>query len=109
MTAKKRELASDELRSYVNGVAARYRVYISAEDGLLSLLYDIDLLPEQLLHVLDVNPPAAGPNATRMAAICELWRDLAEARAVIRDIVADIAGAHTTHAAAIAKAQEDRR
>ena len=69
-----REAASPELKEYVEGVIKEYRSYVSATPDLLSLLYDIDLLPEQLLHVLRVNPSAAGPNATRMSAVCELWK-----------------------------------
>lgn len=70
----KKKAAPKELTDYVTGVAARYRAYINADPGLLSLLYDIDLLPEQLLHVLSVNPDAAAPNAARMTAVCELWK-----------------------------------
>ena len=35
-------------------------------------------------------------------------REIAELRAAIRDIIADVAGAHTRHAAAISRAQEER-
>jgi hypothetical protein len=64
----------DPYAAYVHRVVKEYSPLVDAEPGLLSLLYDIDLLPEQLLHVLEVNPNAAGPNATRMAAVCLLWR-----------------------------------
>lgn len=74
--ASKKTSASAELTKYVTDVVMKYRKYVNAEAGLTSLLYDVDLLPEQLLHVLDVNPPAAAPNAGRMAAICELWKRL---------------------------------
>lgn len=68
------EAASAELTGYVESVVAEYRPFIAGTPGLMSLLYDIDLLPEQLLHVLRVNPPAAVPNAARMSAVCELWK-----------------------------------
>ncbi len=42
-----------------------YRTFINENPALLSLLYDIDLLPEQIrLYV----------NATRMIAVCELFK-----------------------------------
>lgn len=42
-----------------------YRQFINENPPLLSLLYDIDLLPEQIrLYV----------NATRMIAVCELFK-----------------------------------
>lgn len=67
------ETADPELTEYVTATANKYRAAVNGQPGLLSLLYDVDLLPEQLLHVLEVNPPAAGPNAARLTAICELW------------------------------------
>lgn len=67
------DAASDELREYVDRVLIKYRSAVNGDPGLLSVLYDVDLLPEQLLHVLEHNPYAAGPNASRMALICELW------------------------------------
>lgn len=70
----KKTTPSPKLTEYVRGIVTKYQSYVNAESGLTSLLYDVDLLPEQLLHVLDVNPPAAGPNASRMAVICELWK-----------------------------------
>jgi hypothetical protein len=71
---QKPKSASAELIAYVEKIIKEYQEYIKATPGLLSLLYDIDLLPEQLLHVLCINPPAASPNASRMAAVCELWK-----------------------------------
>jgi hypothetical protein len=71
---KKPKPASAELRKYVEAMVNRYRAQVRDTPGLLSVLYDVDLLPEQLGHVLDVNPPAAGPNASRFGLICELWR-----------------------------------
>ena len=64
----------ESLDDCINEVAQRYRSYINEEPGLLSLLYDVDLLPEQLLHVLSVNPSNVAVNAMRMSAICELWK-----------------------------------
>lgn len=58
----------------VEDVARRYEQLVNSEPDLLSLLYDIDLMPEQLLHVLEVNPDAVTPNACRFAAVCELWK-----------------------------------
>ena len=62
-----------ELKQYVDAVLEKYRPVVNQTPELLSILYDVDLLPEQLLHVLEHNPPAAGPNASRMAMICELY------------------------------------
>mgnify|MGYP005819123015 CR=1 FL=1 len=64
---------ADEGAAFVHLIVGQYQGYINQEPGLLSLLYDIDLLPEQLLHVLRVNPDAAPVNASRMAAVCDLW------------------------------------
>jgi hypothetical protein len=68
------EVADQSLARYVDKVIEQYRPLVNAEPGLLSALYDVDLLPEQLGHVLQVNPQAAGPNAARFALICELWK-----------------------------------
>mgnify|MGYP000922428315 CR=1 FL=1 len=62
------------LKAHINLVADKYRPLVNAEAGLRSARYDVDLLPEQLLHVLDVNPDAAAPNANRFMLICELWK-----------------------------------
>jgi hypothetical protein len=70
----KRAKASKELTDYIRRIVEEFSPLVNEETGLQSLLYDIDLLPEQLLHVLDVNPPAAAPNAMRMVAVCELWK-----------------------------------
>lgn len=71
---ERRQLADADLTEYVTSIATRYGPYVNVTAGLLSLLYDIDLLPEQLLHVLDVNPSAALPNSQRFMAVCELWK-----------------------------------
>lgn len=42
-----------------------YRKMINATPGLTSLLYDIDLLPEQIVRAV---------NVSRMIAVCELWK-----------------------------------
>jgi hypothetical protein len=58
---------------YCKSVTSEYAEYINKEPELLSLLYDVDLLPEQ---VRTLKLPA---NAMRMAAICVLfkrWKDL---------------------------------
>lgn len=47
-----------------------YRSYISATPELLSLLYDIDMLPEQTVT-------RAG--AVRLAAFCEVWKRMESA------------------------------
>lgn len=56
---------STEEENVTELLTQKYRAYISDTPPLLSLLYDIDLLPEQIrLHV----------NAVRMAAVCELYK-----------------------------------
>ncbi len=49
--------------------------YVNDTPGLMSVLYDIDLMPEQISHVMDVNPRAAPVNCNRMVAFCMLWKD----------------------------------
>lgn len=71
--SKRQPVASKALTEHIEAVVVERRAAISADPGLQSLLYDVDLLPEQLLHVLRVNPPAAELNARRMVAICILW------------------------------------
>ncbi len=44
---------------------AEYRKFISDRPMLLSLLYDIDMLPEQCRTRI---------GATRLAGLCEVWR-----------------------------------
>ncbi len=67
-------VAMAEASCFVSGISSRFQSYVDTEPELLSLLYDLDLLPEQLLHVLQVNPSAAVANASRMVAVCELWK-----------------------------------
>lgn len=58
------EISQDEIKAAQEAVQP-YRTLITETPFLLSLLYDIDLLPEQIrLHV----------NATRMITVCELFR-----------------------------------
>ncbi len=63
-----------DLTAYVNGVVSRHAPTVNGHPSLQSILYDIDLLPEQLLHVLRHNPDVARVNAMRMAAFCILWK-----------------------------------
>ncbi len=59
-----REPNEDETKA-AQEVTQRYRKQISDTPELLSLLYDIELMPEQIrLYV----------NALRMAAICEVYK-----------------------------------
>lgn len=59
-----REPSEEEIKAATEAMAP-YRKQVSDTPELLSLLYDIDLLPEQIrLYV----------NATRMVAICELFK-----------------------------------
>ncbi len=46
-------------------IVSRYRAFISERPVLLSVLYDVDMLPEQV---------ASMAGASRLAAICEAWR-----------------------------------
>nr|WP_250808526.1 hypothetical protein [Neorhizobium tomejilense] len=51
--------------SGVSDVLSRYTTFINARPPLISLLYDIDLLPEQAFTFSD---------AVRIAAFCEVWK-----------------------------------
>lgn len=58
------EISQEEIKAVQEAVQP-YRKQINETPLLLSLLYDIDLLPEQIrLYV----------NATRMIAVCELFQ-----------------------------------
>lgn len=72
-TAKPEE-PPKELVDWINTVLAEYSKLINVNPELTSILYDVDLLPEQVSTVLRVNPRAAAPNVSRMSAICELWK-----------------------------------
>lgn len=102
--ATKPEEPPKALVDWVNEVLSEYTGLINSESELLSILYDVDLLPEQVATVLRVNPRAAGPNATRMSAICELWKRntaantrLARQRAVIEVMDAALAESAEQH------------
>lgn len=56
---------TDEETKEASAMTQPYRKFINDNPPLLSLLYDIDLMPEQI--VLRVN-------ALRMVAVCELFR-----------------------------------
>jgi len=55
----------EDVEKFIEDVTQPYRAYITATPALLSVLYDIDLLPEQIRLPV---------NAIRMAAFCELWQ-----------------------------------
>lgn len=58
---------SDEEEAAVAKVVDPYRTQVNDTPALLSLLYDIDLLPEQIPHFA---------NAKRMVAVCEMFKRL---------------------------------
>lgn len=49
----------------VDEIVRPYRAYISATPELMSLLYDIDMLPEQTISIV---------GAIRLTAFCEVWK-----------------------------------
>lgn len=49
----------------VDKIVQPYRSFINSTPELLSLLYDIDMLPEQTISI---------PGAIRLAAFCEVWK-----------------------------------
>lgn len=58
------EVSDEEIKA-AGEATQPYRAFINENPPLLSLLYDIDLLPEQIrLYV----------NANRMIAVCELFK-----------------------------------
>lgn len=54
-----------EVEEHITEIVKPYRKQISETPELLSILYDIDLLPEQIKLPV---------NAIRMAAFCELFK-----------------------------------
>lgn len=58
-------LGATEDQNPVYQILKGYRSYISARPELVSLLYDIDMLPEQTVT-------RAG--AVRLAGLCEVWK-----------------------------------
>ena len=65
------EVSDDEILAYKKAVEP-YLAQINNTPELLSMLYDLDLLPEQIRYAA---------NASRMIAICELMQQRDEARA----------------------------
>lgn len=59
------ELPDAEQRKEMDAAIQPYRQQISGTPALLSLLYDIDLLPEQIRILVNVG---------RMIAVCELFK-----------------------------------
>lgn len=59
------EEAREAARPRVNEILDNYLKQINSTPELLSLLYDIDMLPEQTTSVI---------GATRLAAFCEVWK-----------------------------------
>lgn len=59
------EMPTDDERREMDEAMVPYRKQISSTPGLLSLLYDIDLLPEQIRLPVNVG---------RMIAVCELFK-----------------------------------
>jgi len=64
--AEQEAKAKADAEKFIEEVTRPYRKYINDTPDLTSVLYDIDLLPEQIRLPV---------NATRMAAFCELWKN----------------------------------
>jgi hypothetical protein len=56
---------AEDIATFIEEVTHPYLKFINETPALLSVLYDIDLLPAQI---------RLSVNATRMAAFCELWQ-----------------------------------
>ena len=56
---------SDEEEKAAREATQPYRKFINENSPLLSMLYDIDLMPEQIVLAV---------NANRMIAVCELFK-----------------------------------
>ena len=69
MRNKQRERAEAKAELVAQGIVAPYCKQINETPALLSLLYDIDLLPEQIRLPV---------NAVRMAAFCDVFSKLTE-------------------------------
>jgi len=65
--SKRRKAPTSKQKEIAQRMTQGYRQQINETPALLSLLYDIDLMPEQI--VLPVN-------AVRMSAVCELFKRL---------------------------------
>lgn len=61
------EKEAADVAQFIDEITKPYRKQVSETPALLSLLYDIDLLPEQIRLPV---------NATRMVAFCELFKRL---------------------------------
>lgn len=62
-------MPDDETRREMDEAMAPYRKQVRETVALTSLLYDIDLLPEQIRLPV---------NVTRMIAVCEMFKVLTE-------------------------------
>lgn len=71
MRNKLKERAEEAAMECAQKVIAPYRSQINNSPALLSLLYDIDLMPEQIRN------PA---NAIRMVVICKIFSMLSESQ-----------------------------
>lgn len=69
MRNKKQERAKKAELDAAQKICAPYRQQINSTPALLSILYDIDMLPEQTVTV---------PGAIRMAAFCEVFARLTQ-------------------------------
>lgn len=58
----------------VDEIIRHYLTYINSRPELLSLLYDINMMPEQTTSEM---------GAIRLAAFCEVWKRMADARALL--------------------------
>lgn len=62
-------LPDENVRKEMDAALQKYRKQVNDTPALTSLLYDIDLLPEQIRLPV---------NITRMIAVCELFKVLTE-------------------------------
>jgi hypothetical protein len=66
---RKKVFNENEDQDAVSEILKPYRSFINERPKLLSLLYDIDMLPEQTVTRV---------GAIRLAAFCEVWKRLPE-------------------------------
>jgi hypothetical protein len=62
---EQRQKELEDIATFIEEVTHPYLKFINETPALLSVLYDIDLLPEQIRLPV---------NAARLAAFCELWQ-----------------------------------